>query len=242
MSSAAIVLLKDVRKTYKYGKSYVRALRGVSLEVSKGSIVCIVGPSGSGKTTLLNIIGGIDLPDSGIVVVDGVEVGKLRGRDLAQYRLRKVGYVFQFYNLIPTLTVWENVELPLSLAGVDRRAREERVRELLDAVGISHLANRTPDTLSGGEQQRVTIARALANRPAVVLMDEPSANIDVDNTLKIMELVERLNKDMEQTFIIATHDPLVARYCATIYKIRDGYVISKYEGRDAVSKALMGEL
>lgn len=241
MSRVTVVSVKDVHKTYKYGRGYVRALRGVSLEVAKGDIVCIVGPSGSGKTTLLNIIGGIDFPDSGAVVVDGVEVGKLRGRDLALYRLKKIGYVFQFYNLIPALTVRENVELPLALAKVSQRVREEKVRALLESVGLSHLAGRTPDSLSGGEQQRVAIARALANDPSVVLMDEPSANIDVENTMKIMKLVEKLNKEIGQTFIVTTHDVLVAKFCSTIYKIRDGAIVGKYEGRE-VAKVLWEEV
>ncbi len=238
MSSNPIVLVKDVYKSYRYGRGYVRALRGVSLEVGRGEIACLVGPSGSGKTTLLNIVAGIDFPDSGEVVVDGVNVSKLRGRELAQYRLRKVGYVFQFFNLIPALTVWENVELPLALAGVGKEERARTVEYLLEVVGVRHLASRTPDSLSGGEQQRVAIARALANKPAVVLMDEPSANIDVENTVKIMELVARLSKELGQSFIIATHDYIVARSCTVSYKMRDGVVIARFTGPD-VSKALL---
>ncbi|MDW8010802.1 MAG: ATP-binding cassette domain-containing protein, partial [Sulfolobales archaeon] len=154
---------------------------------------------------------------------------------------RKIGYVFQFYNLVPVLTVAENVELPLALAGVDKKIREGRVRELLEAVGLAHLASRTPDSLSGGEQQRVAIARALANNPAVVLMDEPSASIDVESTVKIMKLVEKLNGELGQTFIIATHDVLVARSCSKIYKIRDGMVVGVYSG-DNVARALLGDI
>ncbi|MCX8185279.1 MAG: ABC transporter ATP-binding protein [Sulfolobales archaeon] len=240
MSSELIVAVKDVYKTYRYGKNYVRALKGVTLEVVRGDIVCLVGPSGSGKTTLLNIIGGIDSPDSGSVIVDRISVSKLRGRELSDYRLKKVGYVFQFYNLIPVLTVAENIELPLTLANVDKKTREERVKILLEAVGLTHLASRTPDSLSGGEQQRVAIARALANNPAIVLMDEPSANIDVENTIKIMKLVEKLNREIGQTFIIATHDTLVVKSCFKIYRIRDGVIIGRYTGDD-IAKALSSE-
>jgi len=230
--SSAVVSLKEVFKTYRYGRTYVRALRGVTLSIDRGDIACVVGPSGSGKSTLLNIIAAVDAPDRGEVVVDGVEVHRLKGVELALYRLRKVGYVFQFYNLIPTLTVWENVELPLALAGVPKAERSRRVSQLLEAVGIPHLANRTPDSISSGEQQRVAIARALANTPAVVLMDEPSASLDVENTTKVMELVSKLNKSLGQTFIIATHDPLVARYCRTVFKLRDGQIIGVLRGAE----------
>jgi putative ABC transport system ATP-binding protein len=182
------------------------------MSVGRGEVVCIVGPSGSGKTTLLNIIGGLDKPDTGVVIVYGVDVAKLSEAELTRFRLFKVGYVFQLYNPIPTLTVLENVELPMYLAGVSKDIRRKRAVELLEIVGLERYADKTPDMLSGGEQQRVAIVRALANNPAVVLMDEPTGALDTENTRKLIALVKKLNRELGQTFIIATHDVLVARY------------------------------
>jgi len=207
------------------------------MSVGRGEVVCIVGPSGSGKTTLLNIIGGLDKPDTGVVIVDGVDVAKLSEAELTKFRLFKVGYVFQLYNLIPTLTVLENVELPMYLAGVSKDIRRKRVVELLEIVGLERYADKTPDMLSGGEQQRVAIARALANNPAVVLMDEPTGALDTENTRKLIVLVKKLNRELGQTFIIATHDVLVARECTKIFTIRDGKIEGVYSPAE-LSKAL----
>jgi len=207
------------------------------MSVGRGEVVCIVGPSGSGKTTLLNIIGGLDKPDTGVVIVDGVDVAKLSEAELTKFRLFKVGYVFQLYNLIPTLTVLENVELPMYLAGVSKDIRRKRAVELLEIVGLERYADKTPDMLSGGEQQRVAIARALANNPAVVLMDEPTGALDTENTRKLIALVKKLNRELGQTFIIATHDVLVARECTKIFTIRDGKIEGVYSPAE-LSKAL----
>jgi putative ABC transport system ATP-binding protein len=207
------------------------------MSVGRGEVVCIVGPSGSGKTTLLNIIGGLDKPDTGVVIVDGVDVAKLSEAELTKFRLFKVGYVFQLYNLIPTLTVLENVELPMYLAGVSKDIRRKRAVELLEIVGLERYADKTPDMLSGGEQQRVAIARALANNPAVVLMDEPTGALDTENTRKLIALVKKLNRELGQTFIIATHDILVARECTKIFTIRDGKIEGVYSPAE-LSKAL----
>jgi putative ABC transport system ATP-binding protein len=207
------------------------------MSVGRGEVVCIVGPSGSGKTTLLNIIGGLDKPDTGVVIVDGVNVAKLSEAELTKFRLFKVGYVFQLYNLIPTLTVLENVELPMYLAGVSKDIRRKRAVELLEIVGLERYADKTPDMLSGGEQQRVAIARALANNPAVVLMDEPTGALDTENTRKLIALVKKLNRELGQTFIIATHDVLVARECTKIFTIRDGKIEGVYSPAE-LSKAL----
>ncbi|MEM1645569.1 MAG: ABC transporter ATP-binding protein [Ignisphaera sp.] len=229
MSKGVVVQLRNVVKTYRYGKQYVQALRGIDLDVQRGEIVCIVGPSGSGKTTLLNIIGGLDRADIGKVIVDGIDICSLNERELVEFRLRKIGYVFQFYNLIPTLSVLENVELPMYLLGIKEKESKERAVELLQLVGIQHLANRTPDTLSGGEQQRVAIARALAANPAVILMDEPTGALDTDNTKKLMDLIKKLNNKLSQTFIVATHDILVAKECTNIYTLRDGKITNVYK-------------
>jgi putative ABC transport system ATP-binding protein len=219
-----IVTVKNVIKIYRYGKVFYEALRGVTMSIDRGEIVCIAGPSGSGKTTLLNIIGGLDKPDIGTVIVDGVDVTKLSEAELTKFRLFKIGYVFQLYNLIPSLTALENVEMPMYLAGVPKEVRRKRALELLEMVGLEKYAEKTPDMLSGGEQQRIAIARALANNPAVVLMDEPTGALDTENTRKLMTLVKKLNRELKQTFIIATHDILVARECTKIFKIRDGKI------------------
>ncbi|MEM1736287.1 MAG: ABC transporter ATP-binding protein [Ignisphaera sp.] len=229
MSKGVVVQLRNVVKTYRYGKQYVQALRGIDLDVQRSEIVCIVGPSGSGKTTLLNIIGGLDRVDIGKVIVDGIDLCSLNEREIVEFRLRKIGYVFQFYNLIPTLSVLENVELPMYLLGVKEKERKERAIELLQLVGIQHLANRTPDTLSGGEQQRVAIARALAVNPAIILMDEPTGALDTDNTKKLIDLIKKLNNKLGQTFIVATHDILVAKECTNIYTLRDGKITNVYK-------------
>lgn len=183
-----------------------------------------MGPSGSGKTTLLNLIGGLDRPTRGKVVVDGLDLTSMNEGELAEYRLRRVGFVFQFYNLIPTLTALENVELPMALAGVPRKERRRRALELLRAVGLEARADHRPDELSGGEQQRVAIARALANKPAIVLADEPTGDLDSRSAKLLMDLVRRLNKEDGQTFIIVTHDPIVVEACTRVYNIRDGRI------------------
>jgi putative ABC transport system ATP-binding protein len=237
MSRGEIVAVKGVVKVYRFGKVAYEALRGVTMSVDRGEVVCVVGPSGSGKTTLLNIIGGLDKPDTGTVTVEGTDITRLSEAELTRFRLFKVGYVFQLYNLIPTLTVLENVELPMYLAGVPKEARRKRALELLEIVGLEKHADKTPDILSGGEQQRVAIARALANNPAVVLMDEPTGALDTENTRKLMALVKKLNRELGQTFIIATHDVLVARECTKIFTIRDGKIEGVYSPAE-LSKAL----
>jgi len=225
-SRDAIVVLRDVSKTYRTRAVVVKALSNISLDIYRGEITCIVGPSGSGKTTLLNIIGGIDRPDSGVVVVDGVDITKLSESKLAEFRLRRIGFVFQAINLIPALTAVENVELPLALLGVSSRERRERALEALRMVGLEDVAYRKPDELSGGQQQRVAIARALVTNPSIVLMDEPTAHIDSETGSALMKLVERLNRELGQTFIIATHDPIVMDYCERSIRIRDGRIVS----------------
>jgi putative ABC transport system ATP-binding protein len=237
MSREDVVAVEGVVKVYRSGRVAYEALRGVTMSVERGEVVCVVGPSGSGKTTLLNIIGGLDRPDRGTVTVEGTDITRLSEAELARFRLLKVGYVFQLYNLIPTLTALENVELPMYLAGVPKETRRRRALELLEMVGLERHADRTPDMLSVGEQQRVAIARALANSPAVVLMDEPTGALDTENTKKLMALVWKLNRELRQTFIIATHDILVARGCTRIFSIRDGRVEGVYSPSE-LSKVL----
>jgi ABC-type lipoprotein export system ATPase subunit len=200
----------------------VDALRGVNLVVPKGEVVSIMGTSGSGKTTLLNIIGGVDRPTVGEVKVDGVDIARLKESQLAVFRLEKIGFIFQFYNLFPMLSAFENIEFPLILAKKSKIEREARVWSLLEAVGMKDRADHRPDELSGGEQQRIGIARALANNPALVLADEPTGDLDSENATAFMKLVRQLNKTYTQTFLIVTHDPIVSKECDKIYMIRDG--------------------
>jgi len=222
--SKLIVRTINLSKVYRRGKVSIPALNNVNLQISAGEIVGIMGPSGSGKTTLLNLIGGLDKPTSGRIFVDGLDITALGEGELADYRLRKVGFVFQFYNLIPTLTALENVEIPLALAGVPKSERRERALNLLRMVGLEARAEHKPDELSGGEQQRVAIARALINNPSIVLADEPTGDLDSKSALALMNLIKDLNRRNGQTFIIVTHDPIVAERCTKIYNIRDGRI------------------
>jgi len=221
-----IVRTIGLAKVYRRGKVDIPALNYVDLQISTGEIVCIMGPSGSGKTTLLNLIGGLDKPTHGKVFVDGVDLTKLNGKELADYRLRKIGFIFQFYNLIPTLTALENVEVPLALAKVPKEERRNRAFDLLKTVRLESRADHKPDELSGGEQQRVAIARALANNPSIILADEPTGDLDSKSTIMLMKMVKELNKQKNKTFIIVTHDPHVVEQCTRAYTITDGQIKS----------------
>jgi len=223
--SQPILIVKGLRKIYRLGGGIVRALDGVDLEIRKGEMVAIMGRSGSGKTTLLNVLGGLDLPEEGQVILDGVDITRLNGRRLTPLRRQKVGFVFQEFNLIPTLTAVENVELPLRYAGVPRGQRRKKALEALEWVGMLSRAHHRPAQLSGGEQQRVAIARALVSRPALVLADEPTGELDSQTASQIMGLLLSLNRELEQTFVIVTHDPGLTRYCDRILRMEDGRII-----------------
>ncbi len=212
----------DVYKSYRMGKVTVSALRGTNLEVREGEFVSIIGPSGSGKTTLLNILGLLDVPDSGELYIDGTPVMGLDDDELSEMRLRKIGFVFQQYNLIPILTSLENVEVPMILGKVPRRERIERAMKLLKMVGVPHMAGYKPTEMSGGQQQRVAIARALANDPKIILADEPTGNLDTKSSEAIVNLMRSLNREHETTFVVVTHDMDVARKADRILRIRDG--------------------
>ncbi len=222
--SKVIVRTVGLTKIYKRGRINVTALNNVDLQISAKEIVCIMGPSGSGKTTLLNLIGGLDKPTHGKIFVDGIDITTLNDKELADYRLRKIGFIFQFYNLIPTLTAMENVEVPLALAKVPKDERRIRALNLLKTVGLEGRADHKPDEMSGGEQQRVAIVRALANNPSIILADEPTGDLDSKSAITFMKLVKELNAREGRTFIIVTHDPLVVEQCSKLYTIRDGRV------------------
>lgn len=221
----AIIELEKVIKTYHIGEVETRALAGVSLGIEDGEFTALVGPSGSGKTTLLQLMGCLDRPDSGAVKINGQDVTRFNANQRADLRRAKIGFIFQFFALVPVLNAYENVELPLLLNGVNAKARQERVMGLLDAVGLTGRARHRPDQMSGGEQQRVAIARALAPRPVMVLADEPTANLDTANGQQAMEIMQRLNQQTGTAFIFATHDPRVVSYARRVVKLRDGQVV-----------------
>ncbi len=220
-----VTKVTNVTREFKIGELETHALRGVDLSIANGEFTALVGPSGSGKTTLLQIIGLLDQPTTGTVCVNGKDVTHLNRDQRADLRRGTIGFIFQFFALIPTLTAYENVEMPLLLNGVKAAERRERVNEMLEAVGLSDRAHHRPDQLSGGQQQRVSVARALAIRPSLILADEPTANLDTENGKQVMELMQRLNKETGTTFVFATHDPRVIKYAGRVVTLRDGLIV-----------------
>ena len=216
--------VRDVKKTYRMGKVLVPALRGVSFDVKEGEFLTIFGPSGSGKSTLLHLIGCLDRPDEGEIFIDKANVLKLSDDKLAELRLTKIGFVFQFFNLLSRLTALQNIELPLTIAGVPEKEAKEKAKEMLKLVGLEARMNHRPFELSGGEQQRVAIARALINDPKIVLADEPTGNLDTKTGWEIVQLMKRLNEEKGQTFIVVTHDPQIAETAHRIIHLKDGLI------------------
>jgi putative ABC transport system ATP-binding protein len=219
------IQLEHVAKVYHIGAVETQALKDVNLSIAEGEFAALVGPSGSGKTTLLQLIGCLDKPDRGTVHIQGQDVTRLSANQRADLRRERIGFIFQFFALVPVLTAYENVELPLLLSGVKPKERRERVMGLLEAVGVSHRAGHRPDQMSGGEQQRVAIARALAPRPVLVLADEPTANLDTANGQQAMEIMRRLNEETGTAFVYATHDPRVVAFAQRVVKMRDGSIV-----------------
>jgi len=220
----AVIELVDVKKVYRVGNEEVYAVNGISMKVEEGEFLCIMGASGSGKTTLLSLMGCLDRPTYGSVLIDGIDTKELSDRELTDIRREKIGFVFQQYHLIPTLTAFENVELPMLLKGVPKAERERRAMELLEIMGIAKAANRKPSELSGGMQQRVAIARALANNPEILLCDEPTGNLDTKSGEVVMNLIKEQN-DRGVTVVLVTHDPEIARYAERVIRIRDGKIV-----------------
>jgi putative ABC transport system ATP-binding protein len=220
----SIVEARMVRKTYDTGVVHVQALRGVDLTLGRGEMVAIMGPSGCGKTTLLNCLSGLDSIDEGEVIIEGTPLSEMSDRQRTDYRARRMGFVFQFYNLIPVLTSVENVELPLLVSRVGASEARRRALGALDLVGLADRANHVPDALSGGERQRVTIARSLVNDPAIVWADEPTGDLDSENAAEIVSLMRRLNEERGLTFLIVTHDISVGRKTDRIVRMVDGVV------------------
>ena len=220
-----VAKVENVTRIYKIGDVETQALRGVSLTIENGEFTSLVGPSGSGKTTLLQLIGCLDQPTSGSVYVNGKEVTRLNRNQRADMRRGAIGFIFQFFALIPTLTAYENIEMPLLLNGAGAAERRERVSQLLEWVELADRAHHRPDQLSGGQQQRVAIARALATKPALILADEPTANLDTPNGRQVMEIMTRLNRETGVTFVFATHDPRVIEYARRVVTLRDGCIV-----------------
>ena len=220
-----VLRTENLKKAYKKGtENEVDALRGITIQIQRGEMVSIMGSSGSGKTTLLNIIGGLDSPTEGAVYIDNKDISKLSDKELTMLRRHKIGFIFQSYNLLPVLSAFENVELPMLIAGVDTEERRKRALELLDTVGLSDRIKHKPDELSGGQKQRVAIARSLANKPSVLLCDEPTGDLDTKTGDQIMSLFEEINKKEQQSIVIVTHDPNIAKRTIRTFHIKDGLI------------------
>jgi len=225
MAGESVIACEQVVRSYPMGGANVQAVRGIDLRIARGEFAAITGPSGCGKSTLLHLLGAIDVPTSGRVLVNGRDTASLSDREATEFRLRHIGFVFQRFYLMPTLTASENVELPLAEAGMDKRARKARARELLGYVGLGDRLDHRPTQLSGGEQQRVAIARALSNEPALLLADEPTGELDAETGVRLLELFGQLHRD-GRTLVFVTHDAVVARAAQRVIRLHDGRVAS----------------
>ncbi len=223
----SLLRVQGIAKTYQLGKIAVRALRGLDLAIARGEIVALMGPSGSGKSTLMHILGALDTPTSGVAMFDGQSLAQLSENGLATLRGRKVGFVFQTFNLVPNLSAQKNVELPMIFLGLPRRKRAARASELLTKVGLADRIHHKPNELSGGECQRVAIARALANDPEIILADEPTGNLDTETGAAVLDLLKRLSAEDGKTVVIVTHDPEAARIANRVVRMRDGRVVEE---------------
>ena len=221
--------LKEITKEYKLGETVVRALRGLDLSIEEGEIVAIMGPSGSGKSTLMHIVGALDTPSNGTAFLDGQNLERLKEEQLVALRGKKIGFVFQTFNLIQTLTAQQNVELPMIFQGIRRAERAQRAKELLVKVGLADRVRHKPSELSGGERQRVAIARALANDPEIILADEPTGNLDSESGAPILELLRKLSREDGKTVIIVTHDPEATAIADRVVRLRDGRVLEEVQ-------------
>ena len=226
MAGEPIVLLENVTKVYRQGRVEVKAVDEFYLQITKGDFAALCGPSGSGKTTILNLIGALDVPTGGKIMLEGKDFAILSRTELAHIRRDRIGFVFQAYNLVPVLTAYENAELVLALQGVPENERKARVFEILDEVGLEGMHNRRPDELSGGQQQRVAIARAIVPEPAIVLADEPTANVDSVTADSLLDIMEKLNMEKGVTFLFSTHDQRVMDRASRIIRLRDGRLVA----------------
>ncbi len=221
-----LIEVKNLHKTYRTGKIRTPALNGVDFTIGKGDFVSIAGPSGSGKTTLLNLLGALDKPDKGSIIYKDTDITSLSLASLSEFRLKKIGFVFQAYNLIPTLTALENTEYVMLLQGIEKTKRRTIAQNLLMKLGLGDCINKRPSQLSGGQQQRVAVARAIASGPEIVLADEPTANLDSKNASSLIEIMQQLNEERNITFIFSTHDRMVIEKAKRVYTLRDGKIIN----------------
>lgn len=226
-----VTKVTNATRVFKIGEVETKALRGVNLSIENGEFTALVGPSGSGKTTLLQLIGLLDKPTTGTVFINGQDATNFDRNQRADLRKNAIGFVFQFFALIPTLTAYENVEMPLLLNGTKSAERKARVNQMLEAVGLSDRAHHRPDQLSGGQQQRVAVARALATDPKLILADEPTANLDTENGRQVMDIMQKLNKETGVTFVFATHDPRVISYATRVVTLQDGLIVKDNKAR-----------
>ena len=227
-----IIEVKNLRKVYRMGKEKIVALNHIDLEIEKGEICCLFGTSGSGKSTLLNMLAGLEKPTKGTIKIKKIRVEKLNETQLAIFRQKNIGFVFQSYNLIPTLTALENVALPLVFQGMDKKEREKRAKEMLEAVGLGSRLHNKPKEMSGGQQQRVSIARAFVNRPQILFADEPTGNLDTHTTIEVMDMITAIAEKYNQTLIIVSHDPEIADYAHKIITVQDGDVLKIEKNTD----------
>lgn len=223
--NGALIRMRQITRIYQEGSLEVLALRGVDLDIAEGEFTALAGPSGSGKTTLLNIIGVLDKPTSGRIQVAGTDITRLDKGGAADFRLDKVGFIFQAYNLVPVLTAYENAEFTLLLRGVSPRERKSRVKPLLERVGLGDMMDRKPHELSGGQQQRIAVVRALASKPDLILADEPTANLDSETSGGLLDLMLELNQELSTTFLFSTHDPAVIQRARRVVRLKDGRVV-----------------
>ena len=235
----AIIQLKDVKKTYPLGKTEVNAVKGVSFDIGKGDFISIAGTSGSGKSTILNMIGCIDTPSEGTVEILGTETGALSDRDITDLRHRVIGFIFQSFNLVPVLNVYENIEFPLLLGKdkMERKEKQEWIEYLIGAVGLGNWEKHKPNELSGGQRQRVAIARALVTKPQIILADEPTANLDSKTGESIIELMKKMNSELMTTFIFATHDPAIVEIADHVIRLHDGRIEKNFKTNSDQGKA-----
>lgn len=237
-----IIEAQDLVKTYRTGKVEVNALRGVSLSVPRGAMWAVMGPSGCGKTTLLNCLSGLDDFDGGVIRIAGQSLREMGDREKTRYRAKQMGFIFQFYNLLPVLSAVENVELPMLVSGVRGKDARRRAEETLELVGLTQWKTHRPAELSGGQRQRVTIARALATRPAIIWADEPTGDLDSETQEEVMSLMARLNRENQQTFVIVTHSPEVGGRCQRIVRMRDGLIVGYDEpGVNGAGRSVVGD-
>ncbi|WKY46205.1 ABC transporter ATP-binding protein [Eubacteriaceae bacterium ES2] len=216
--------IEDLKKDFILGKKPIHILKGIDLDIEQGEMVALLGPSGSGKSTFLNVLGGLVPPTSGLVRIRDFEISKMKENELCLFRREHLGFIFQSYNLIPTMKAIENVALALTFAGVKKDKRLSRAKEALSIVGLADRIDHKPNELSGGQQQRVSIARALVNSPEIILADEPTGNLDSKTSEDIMEMITKLNRESKQTFVIVTHDPEAAQYCTKVIHMKDGVI------------------